>query len=151
MRRKTQLLKIKHYSLILVNNFFMKNFLAHLKFSVVSVDCQDTLWNIPAANHGRKYIESLDKRFIKTYLSYADTAYWNYDLGDTINKYVPKSATQEKRDHGKKEQIDFLQSRLLGEVIIISDTYVVEDWSTITCDTKTETKLQNMLEAIFHF
>ena len=122
-----------------------------MKFSVVSVDCQDTLWNIPTANNGRKYIESLDKRFIKKYLSYSDTVYWNYDLGDTIKKYVPKSATQEKRDHTKKKQIDFVQSRLLGEVIIVSDTYVVEDWSTITCDTKTETKLQNMLEAIFHF
>ena len=53
--------------------------------------------------------------------------YWNYNLGDTIKKYVPKSATQEKRDLTKKEQIDFLQSRLLQEVNIISGTYVAED------------------------
>ena len=104
-----------------------------MKFSVVSVDCQFTLCNIPTAKNGREYIEFLDKRFIK-YLSYADTVYWNYDLGDTIKKYVPKSATQEKRDHTKKEQMDFLQSRLLGEVNNISNTYVAEDWSTIICD-----------------
>ena len=53
--------------------------------------------------------------------------YWNYDLGDTIKKYVPKSATKEKRDLTKKEQMDFLQRRLLREVNIISGTYVAED------------------------
>ena len=97
-----------------------------MKFSVVSVDCQFTLCNIPTAKNGREYIEFLDKRFIK-YLSYADTVYWNYDLGDTIKKYVPKSATKEKRDLTKKEQMDFLQRRLLREVNIISGTYVAED------------------------
>ena len=107
-----------------------------MKFSVVSVDCQHTIWNVPTAQNGREYIEFIDKRFIKKYLSYADTVCWNYDLVDTIKKYVPKSATQEKRDHTKKEQMDFLQGRLLGEVNIISDTYVAEDWSTIICEKK---------------
>ena len=59
-------------------------------------------------------------------LSYAHTVYWNYDLGGTIKKFVPKSATQEKRDIIKKEQMDFLESRLLGEINILSDTHVAE-------------------------
>ena len=80
-------MKTKHYSLILVNNYFMKN------FRVVSVDSQHTLWNVPFGKNG---IQLLDKRFIKKYLRYADTVYWNYNLGDTIKKYVPKSSTQEK-------------------------------------------------------
>ena len=121
-----------------------------MKFSVVSVDCQFTLCNIPTAKNGREYIEFLDKRFIK-YLSYADTVYWNYDLGDTIKKYVPKSATQEKRDHTKKEQMDFLQSRLLGEVNIISDTYVAEDWSTIICDRKNRNQIAKYVGGNFSF
>ena len=79
-----------------------------MKFSVVSVDCQFTLCNIPTAKNGREYIEFLDKRFIK-YLSYADTVYWNYDLGDTIKKYVPKSATQVKRYHPKKSKWIFFK------------------------------------------
>ena len=87
IRQKTQLLKTKHYSLILVNNYFTKN------FRVVSVDSQHTLWNVPLGKNG---IQLLDKRFIKKYLRYADTVYWNYNLGDTIKKYVPKSSTQEK-------------------------------------------------------
>ena len=66
MRHKTQLLKIKHYSLILVmNNFFHEKFPTHLKFSVVSVDCQHTLWNVPTVKNGRENIQFLDKRFIK--------------------------------------------------------------------------------------
>ena len=59
-------------------------------------------------------------------LSYAHTVYWNYYLGGTIKKYVPKSAIQEKRDIIKKEQMDFLKSLLLGEINILSDTYVAE-------------------------
>ena len=81
---------------------FHEKFPAHLKFSVASVDCQHTIWNVPTAKNSREYIEFLDKRFIKKYLTYADTVYWNYYLGDTIKKYVPKSATQEKCDHTKK-------------------------------------------------
>ena len=55
--------------------FFHEKFPAHLKFSVVSVDCQHTIWNVPTAQNGREYIEFIDKRFIKKYLSYADTVY----------------------------------------------------------------------------
>ena len=52
----------------------------------------------------------------KKYLRYADTVYWNYDLDDTIKKYVLKSTTQQKRDITKIEQMAFLRSRLLGEI-----------------------------------
>ena len=122
-----------------------------MKFSVVSVDCQHALWNVPTAKNGREYIEFLDKRFIKKYLSYADNVSWNCDLGGTIRKYVPKSATQEKRDHTKKELKDFLQSRLLGEVNIISDTYVAEDWSTIICDRKNRNQIAKYVGGNFSF
>ena len=37
--------------------------------------------------------------------------------------------------------MNFLQSRLLGEINIISDIYVVEDWSTIICDTKNRNQM----------
>ena len=80
-----------------------------------------------------------------------DTVYWNYDLGDTIKKYVPKSATQEKRDHTKKEQMDFLQSRLLGEVNNISNTYVAEDWSTIICDRKNRNQIAKYVGGNFSY
>ena len=66
--------------------FFNEKFPAHLKFNVVSVDCQHTLWNIPTAQNGRECIQFLDKRFIKKYLKYADTVYWNYDPGDSMKK-----------------------------------------------------------------
>ena len=94
-----------------------------------------------AAKNGREYIQFLEKRFIKKSLSHADTVHWNYDLCDTIKKYVLKSATQEKRDITKKEQMDFLQSRLLGEVNTISHTYVAESWSTILCGTKNSNQI----------
>ena len=55
--------------------FFHEKFPAHLKFSVVSVDCQYTLRNVTTAKNGREYIQFLEKRFIKKYLSYADTVY----------------------------------------------------------------------------
>ena len=55
-------------------------------------------------------------------------------LETPIEKYVPKCATQEKRDVTKKEQMDFLQSPLLGEVNIIGETFTTEDWGTIICD-----------------
>ena len=90
--------------------FFHEKFPAHLKFSVISVDCQHTLWNVPAANNGREYIQFLDKKIIKNYLRYPDAVYWDCNLGDTIKKYVPKLATQEKRDITKKEQMNCLQS-----------------------------------------
>ena len=45
--------------------FSHEKFPAHLKFSVVSVDCQHTIWNVPIAKNGREYIEFLDERFIK--------------------------------------------------------------------------------------
>ena len=107
-----------------------------MKFSVVSINCQHTPWNVLTAKNGRQYIQFLKIRFVKKYLSYDGIVYWNYDLSDTIKKYVAKSAIQEKRDISKKEQMDFLQSRLLGKVNIISDTYVAEDWSTIICEKK---------------
>ena len=75
----------------------------------------------------------------------------NYDLGDTIKKYVPKSATQEKGEHAKKDQTDFLQSRLLGEVNIISDTYVAEDWSTLICDRKNRNEIAKYVGGNFSF
>ena len=75
----------------------------------------------------------------------------NYDLGDTIKIYVPKSATHEKREHTKKDQTDFLQSRLLGEVNIISDTYVAEDWSTLICDRKNRNEIAKYVGGNFSF
>ena len=75
----------------------------------------------------------------------------NYDLGDTIKKYVPKSATHEKREHTKKDQTDFLQSRLLGEVNIISDTYVAKDWSTIICDRKNRNQIAKYVGGNFSY
>ena len=89
--------------------YFREKFPVQLKFSVVSVDCQHTLWNVPTAKNGKEFIEFLDKRFIKKYLSYADTVYWNYDLGNTTKKYVPISATQVKRDHTKKSKWIFFK------------------------------------------
>ena len=47
--------------------------------------------------------------------------------------------------------MDVLQSRLLGEVNIISDTYVAEDWSTIICDTKNRNQIAKYVEANFAF
>ena len=87
--------------------FFHEKLPAHLKFSVVSVDCQHTLRTVSTVKNGREYIQILDKRFIKKNLRYTDTVYWNCD---TIKKYISKSATQEKRDTTKKEQMDFHQS-----------------------------------------
>ena len=67
--------------------FFYETFPSHIKFNVVSVDCQHTLWNVPTAKNGKEYIEFLEKRFISKYLTnYADTLYWNYDLGETVKK-----------------------------------------------------------------
>ena len=37
--------------------------------------------------------------------------------------------------------MDFLQTRLLGKVNIISDTYVAEDWSTIICEKKNRNQI----------
>ena len=37
--------------------------------------------------------------------------------------------------------MDFLQSGLLGEVNIISNTYVPGDWGTIICDRKTKNQI----------
>ena len=52
--------------------------------------------NFPTAKNGEEYIEFLEKRFIRKYLThYADTFYWNYDLGETVKKTIPKSAVQE--------------------------------------------------------
>ena len=62
MQQKTQPLKIKHYSLMLENNFFHAKFSAHLKFNIVSIDHQHTLWNIPEDKNGREYMQFSDKR-----------------------------------------------------------------------------------------
>ena len=104
--------------------YFHEKFLAHLKFIVVSVDCQHTLWN---GKEWQRVLSILRQKGYKNFLSYADTIYWKYDLADTIKKYIPKSATKEKLDITKKEQIDFFQSSLSGEVNITRDTYVAED------------------------
>ena len=90
----------------------------------MSVDSQHSLWNSPTAKNGKQYINFIEKWFIQKYLqTYADTLYWNYDLGDTVKKFVPKSVVYEIRDSVKKEKMDFLQGRLLGEVNLISDTH----------------------------
>ena len=34
----------------------------------------------------------------------------------------------------KKDKMDYLQSRLLGEENIISDDYITDDWNAIICD-----------------
>ena len=47
--------------------------------------------------------------------------------------------------------MDFLQSRLLGEVNIISDTYVAEDWSTIICDRKNRNQIAKYVGGNFSF
>ena len=51
------------------------------------------------------------------------------------------SENREKRDITKKEQMDFLQSQLLGEVNIVSNTYVPGDRGTIICDRKTKNQI----------
>ena len=49
--------------------------------------------------------------------------------------------------------MDFLQSRLLGEVNIdiISHTYVAEDWSTIICDMKNRNQTAKYVEGNVSF
>ena len=44
--------------------------------------------------------------------------------------------------------MDFLQSRLLGEVNTISDTYVAEGWSTILCGTKNSNQIEGKISLI---
>ena len=44
--------------------------------------------------------------------------------------------------------MDFLQSRLLGEVNTISDTYVAEGWSTILCGTKNGNQIGGKISLI---
>ena len=87
------------------------------------------------------YIQFLDKRFIKKYLIYADSVCWHYDLGDTIKKYVSKSATQRKCDIAKKSKQIFFKVDLLGEVNIVSDTYVTKDCNTIICERKNRNQI----------
>ena len=61
------------------------------------------LWNVPTAKNGKEHIEFLEKQFISKYLTnYADALYWNYDLGETVKKTIPKSAVQKTRDTMKK-------------------------------------------------
>ena len=85
--------------------FFHKKFPAHVKFEVVSVDSQHSLSNSPIAKNGKEYMNFIEKWFIQKYLqTYADTLYWNYDLGDTVKKFVPKSVVHELRDSVKKEK-----------------------------------------------
>ena len=60
------------------------------------------LWNVPTAN-GKEHIEFLEKQFISKYLAnYADALYWNYDLGETVKKTIPKSTVQKTRETMKK-------------------------------------------------
>ena len=133
------------------NQFFYETFPSHIKFNVVSVDCQHTLWNVPTAKNGKEYIEFLEKRFMNKYLTnYADTLYWNYDLGETVKKTIPKSAVQETRDTMKKDKMDYLQSRLLGEENIISDDYITDDWNAIICDRANRNKVAKYVGANCH-
>ena len=100
----------------------------------MSVDSQHTLLNSPTVKNGKDYINFIAKRFIQNYShAYADALYWNYDLGDTVKKFVPKSVVHEIRDSVKEEKMDFLQGRLL-EVNLMSDTHIVEDCNGIICD-----------------
>ena len=104
--------------------------------------------NFPTAKNGKEYINFIEKRFIQKYLqTYADTLYWNYDLGDTVKKFVPKSVVHEIRDNVKKEKMDFLQGRLLGEVNLISDTHIVEDWNEIICNRSNRNKVAKYVVA----
>ena len=72
--------------------FFHENFPGQLKFSVASVDCQHTLWNVPTAKNG-----------------------------------------------------------LLGEVNIISDTYVAKHWSTIIFNRKNRNQIEKYVGGSFSF
>ena len=42
------------------NQFFHETFPSHKTFNVRSVDCQHTLWNVPAAKNGKESIEFLE-------------------------------------------------------------------------------------------
>ena len=80
------------------------------------------------AKNGNEYIEFLEKQFTTEYLTnHADTLYWNYDLGETVKKTIPKSVVQETCDTIKKDKMDYLQSRLLVEENVISDDYITDD------------------------
>ena len=40
---------------------------------------------------------------------------------------------KKNRDVLKKGTVDYLESRLLGDINVISDTHIVEDWNEIRC------------------
>ena len=98
----------------------------------------------------KKYVEFLEKRFINKYLTnYAETLYWNYDLG-AVKKTILKSAVQETRDTMKSDKMDYLQGTLLGEENIISDDYITDDWNTIICDGANRNKVAKYVGANCH-
>ena len=75
---------------IIDNQFFFETFSSHMKFNVVSVDCQHTLWNVPTAKNDNYFT------------NYGQTLYWNYDLRETVKKAIPKSDVQKMCDTMKK-------------------------------------------------
>ena len=132
------------------NQFFYETFPSHIKFNVVSVNCQDTLWNVPTAKNGKEYIEFLEKRFISKYLTnYPEALDWNCDLGETVTKNIPKSFVQETRHSIKKDKMDYLQSRFSGQENI-SDDYITDDYNTIICDRANRNKVAKYVGANCH-
>ena len=65
MQQKTQFSKIKHYSLILVNNFFMKTLLLTSDSVLYQLIVNTPYGTFPLPKNDKKYIEFLDKRLIK--------------------------------------------------------------------------------------
>ena len=50
----------------------------------------------------------------------------------------------------KKDKMDYLQSRLLGEENIISDDYITDDWNAIICDRANRNKVAKYVGANCH-
>ena len=50
----------------------------------------------------------------------------------------------------KKDKMDYLQSRLLGEENIISDDYITDDWNAIICDRANRNKVEKYAGANCH-
>ena len=55
-----------------------------------------------------EYIQLLDKRFIQKYLKYTDTAYWNYDLDNTITQ--PEFICSKFTIETLEESVKYVQS-----------------------------------------
>ena len=74
------------------------------------------------SKNSREYIQFLDKRFIKKYLRYADTIYWNYDLGDTIKKYVSVTS---QRKNGAPSKLVRRSEYYKGKTVIVNGEAVM--------------------------